>query len=134
YPLPEAQLDRFLLKVRVGYPSRAEEREVLERMSVTQDIPVRRLATPSQVIAARDTIEQLHLDTRLADYIVDLVRATREPGAVGLGALTSMIAYGASPRASIALAQTARAHAFLRGRDFVSPDDVRAMAPDVMRH
>src|SRR5690554_4538017 len=79
YPLPEAQLDRFLLKVRVGYPSRAEEREVLERMSVTQDIPVRRLATPSQVIAARDTIEQLHLDTRLADYIVDLVRATREP-------------------------------------------------------
>src|SRR5690606_17177052 len=115
-------------------PSRAEEREVLERMSVTQDIPVRRLASPEQVIAARDSIEQLHLDTRLADYIVDLVRATREPASVGLGALTAMIAYGASPRASIALAQTARAHAFLRGRDFVSPDDVRAMAPDVMRH
>jgi MoxR-like ATPase len=134
YPLPEAQLDRFLLKVRVGYPSRTEEREVLERMSVSSEIPVRRLAEPSQVLAARRTIEQLHLDPRLADYIVDLVRATREPAAVGLGALAPMIAYGASPRASIALAQTARAHAFLRGRDFVGPEDVQALAPDVLRH
>jgi MoxR-like ATPase len=134
YPLPEAQLDRFLLKVRVGYPTRAEEREVLERMSVSAPIPVQRLAEPAQVLAARDQIEQLHLDPRLADYIVDLVRATREPGHVGLGALVPMIAYGASPRASIALAQTSRALAYLQGRDFVSPEDVQALAPDVLRH
>ncbi len=134
YPLPEAQLDRFLLKVRVGYPTRAEEREVLERMSVSQDIPVQRLAEPAQVVEARRTIESLHLDPRLADYIIDLVRTTRDPASVGLGALSPMIAYGASPRASIALAQTARAHAFLRGRDYVGPEDVQALAPDVLRH
>lgn len=135
YPLPEAQLDRFLLKVKVGYPERAEEREVLMRMSASGTaIPVRRLAEPAQVLAARQQIEAIHLDARLADYIVDLVRATREPSAVGLAALEPMIAFGASPRASIALAQTARAHAFLRGRDYVSPADVQALAPDVMRH
>ncbi len=134
YPLPEAQLDRFLLKVRVGYPTRSEEREVLERMSVSAAIPVERLAEPAQVLAARDQIEGLHLDARLADYIVDLVRATRDPASVGLSALSPMIAYGASPRASIALAQTARAHAYLRGRDYVGPEDVQALAADVMRH
>ncbi len=134
YPLPEAQLDRFLLKVRVGYPTRTEEREVLERMSVSAEIPVERAAEPAQVLAARDQIEQLHLYPRLADYIVDLVRATREPAKVGLGALEPMIAYGASPRASIALAQTARAHAFLKGRDFVGPEDVQSLAADVLRH
>ncbi len=135
YPLPEAQLDRFLLKVKVGYPERTEEREVLLRMSATTNaIPVAKVVTPAQVLAARSEIEHLHLDPRLADYIVDLVRATREPASVGLGSLTPMVAYGASPRASIALAQTARAHAFLRGRDFVSPADVQALAPDVLRH
>ncbi len=134
YPLPEAQLDRFLLKIRVGYPSRTEEREVLMRMSASGAIDVQRLAEPAQVMAARNAIEDIHLDARLADYIVDLVRATREPATIGLGALAPMIAYGASPRASIALAQTARAHAFLRGRDFVMPEDIQALAPDVMRH
>jgi MoxR-like ATPase len=135
YPLPEAQLDRFLLKVRVEYPDRTEEREVLTRMSQSSEpIPVRRLAEPAQVLAARDQIAGIHLDPRLADYIVDLVRATREAAAVGLGALEPMIAFGASPRASIALAQTARANAFLRGRDFVTPEDVQRLAPDVMRH
>jgi MoxR-like ATPase len=116
YPLPEAQLDRFLLKVHVGYPERSEEREVLLRMSqASEKIPVERLAEPEQVLAARQQIEGLHLDPRLADYIVDLVRATRTPAAVGLAALEPMIAFGASPRASIALAQASR-------------------APDVMRH
>ena len=135
YPLPEAQLDRFLLKVHVDYPSRLEEREVLHLMgAVGESIPVRRLADPQQVLEARGQIHALHLDERLADYIVDLVRATREPAAVGLGALAPMIAFGASPRASMALAQTARAHAYLRGRDFVTPEDVQALAPDVMRH
>jgi MoxR-like ATPase len=135
YPLPEAQLDRFLLKVKVSYPARTEEREVLLRMSGADDsIPVRRLAEPAQVLAAREQIAAVHLDQRLADYIVDLVRGTREPGAIGLGPLDAMIAYGASPRASIALAQTSRAHAFLRGRDYVTPEDVQELAPDVMRH
>ncbi|HET9066769.1 MAG TPA: MoxR family ATPase [Gemmatimonadales bacterium] len=135
YPLPEAQLDRFLLKVHVGYPTRTEEREVLEQVSVESHLrEVTRLAEPAQVLAARQEITTLHLDPRLADYIVDLVRATRDPATVGLGALQGMIAYGASPRASIALAQTARAHAYLRGRDFVTPEDVQALAPDVLRH
>ena len=134
YPLPEAQLDRFLLKVRVDYPDRVEEREVLLRMSDDHAIPVRRLAEPGQVLSARAQIAAVHLDPRLADYIVDLVRATREPAAVGLGALAPMIAYGASPRASIALAQTSRARAYLAGRDFVTPEDVQDLAPDVMRH
>jgi MoxR-like ATPase len=135
YPLPEAQLDRFLLKVRVNYPVRAEEREVLLRMSGSTDVvPVQRLAEPAQVLAAREQIVAVHLDPRLADYIVDLVRATREPAVIGLGALAPMIAYGASPRASIALAQTARARAYLHGREFVTPEDVQDLAPDVMRH
>ena len=135
YPLPEAQLDRFLLKVKVDYPARAEEREVLMRMANSDhDIPVRRLAEPGQVLAARSQIAAIHLDPRLADYIVDLVRATREPVSVGLGALAPMIAYGASPRASIALAQTARARAYLGNRDFVTPEDIQDLAPDVMRH
>jgi MoxR-like ATPase len=135
YPLPEAQLDRFLLKVHVGYPSRTEEREVLLRMSSAgEGIVVTRLAEPAQVLAARAEIERLHLDPVLADYIVDLVRATREPAAVGLAALGPMIAFGASPRASIALAQAARGHAYLRGRDYVVPADIQALAPDVMRH
>jgi MoxR-like ATPase len=121
--------------VRVDYPTRTEEREVLQRMSaVGESIPVRRLADPAQVLEARTRIHAIHLDARLADYIVDLVRASREPAAVGLGELAPMIAYGASPRASIALAQTARAHAFLRGREFVTPEDVQLLAPDVMRH
>ncbi len=136
YPLPEAQLDRFLLHVRVGYPARAEEREVLLRMSVSasSNEPIRRLAEPAQVLAARTAVEQVHLDPRLADYIVDLVRTTRDPGSIGLDPLQRLIAYGASPRASIALAQCARAHAWLRQRDFVTPEDVQALAPDVMRH
>ncbi|MDZ4673711.1 MAG: MoxR family ATPase [Gemmatimonadota bacterium] len=134
YPLPEAQLDRFLLKVTVGYPSRAEEKEVLLRMSGGGPISVRRLVEPAAILTARGEIEQVHLDPRLVDYIVDLVRGTREPESIGLGALTSLIAFGASPRASIALAQAARAHAWLRGRDYVAPEDIQALAPDVFRH
>lgn len=135
YPLPEAQLDRFLLKVHVGYPSRVEEREVLDQISIEEKPPeVARLAEPAEVLAARHEINGIHLDSRLADYIVDLVRATRDPAPVGLSALAPMIAYGASPRASIALAQVARAHAYLRGRDYVSPEDVQLLAPDVLRH
>jgi MoxR-like ATPase len=134
YPLPEAQLDRFMLKVHVGYPSRDEEREVLQRMGTGADIPVTRILEPAEILRFRGLISEVYMDQKLVDYIVDLVRATREPGAVGLQDLKPLIAFGASPRATIALAQAARAHAFLRGRAYVIPEDVRALAPDVLRH
>ena len=134
YPLPEAQVDRFMLKLRVGYPTRDEEKEIMRRMAGGDAIPVDAVASPTAILAARHHIAGLFLDERIVNYIVDLVHATRAPGEVGLGELAPLIEFGASPRATIALAQASRAHAFLRGRDFVSPDDVRAMAPDVMRH
>jgi MoxR-like ATPase len=134
YPLPEAQLDRFMLKVRVGYPSRDEEKEVLLRMSGGKEIAVERLLNPDAILSARAAIAELYMDQKVVDYIVDLVRATRDPGLVGLTDLKPLVAFGGSPRASIALAQAARAHAFLRDRAYVIPEDVRALAPDVLRH
>jgi MoxR-like ATPase len=134
YPLPEAQLDRFMLKVRVGYPSRDEEKEILLRMSGGQEITVERLLDPAAILAARSAIAGLYMDQKVVDYIVDLVRVTRDPGLAGLTDLKPLIAFGGSPRASIALAQAARAHAFLRDRAYVTPEDVRALAPDVLRH
>jgi MoxR-like ATPase len=134
YPLPEAQLDRFMLKVRVGYPTRDEEKEVLLRMSSGHDIPVERLLTPATILAARAVIADLYMDQKVVDYIVDIVRATRDPASVGLADLKPLIAFGGSPRASISLAQAGRAHAFLRGRSYVVPEDIRALAPDVLRH
>ncbi len=134
YPLPEAQLDRFMLKVKVGYPSRDEEREILLRMAGGVPIPVQKLLDPATILAARQGIVNLYADQKVLDYIVDIVRATREPQSVGLPDLKQLIAFGASPRASIALAQAARAHAYLRGRSYVVPEDVRALAGDVMRH
>ncbi len=134
YPLPEAQLDRFMLKVRVGYPTRDQEKEVLLRRSGTEEAPVRQLLDPATILALRETIAATFVDQKVVDYIVDLVRATRDPSVVGLANLKPLVAFGASPRASIALAQAARAHAFLRGRGYVIPEDVRAMALDVLRH
>ncbi|MBI1809092.1 MAG: MoxR family ATPase [Gemmatimonadetes bacterium] len=134
YPLPEAQVDRFMLKLRVGYPTREEEKEIMRRMAGGDAIAVEAVATPEELMAARKHVAHLFLDERIVDYIVDLVSATRDPGSAGLADCVSLIEYGASPRATIALAQAARAHAFLRGREFVSPDDVKAMAPDVLRH
>jgi len=134
YPLPEAQLDRFLMKVRVGYPSRDEEREVLSRLSGDEPIPVESALTPEVVMQARSDIAALYLDQKLADYIVDLVRATRAPDEVGLKDLKPLVAFGASPRATLALARAARAHAYIRGRNYVIPEDIRALAPDVLRH
>jgi MoxR-like ATPase len=134
YPLPEAQLDRFMLKVRVGYPTRDEEKDVVLRMSGGQEIPIERLLDPADILAARSAISGLYMDQKVVDYIVDLVRATRDPGLVGLNDIKALVAFGGSPRASIALAQAARAHAFLRERAYVIPEDVRALAPDVLRH
>jgi len=134
YPLPEAQLDRFMLKVRIGYPSRDEEKEVLVRRSGTAEVEVQRLLQPGTILALRQSIAGLFMDQKIVDYIVDIIRATRDPGIVGLTQLKPLIGFGASPRASIALAQAARAHAFLRGRSYVVPEDVRALAPDILRH
>ena len=134
YPLPEAQVDRFMLKLRVGYPSRQEEKEIMRRMSGGQVIPIDAVASPSVILEARRRIAELYVDDRVVDYIVDIVHATRTPSEAGLADLGPLIEYGASPRATIFLAQGSRAHAFLRGRTFVTPDDVKAVAPDILRH
>jgi len=134
YPLPEAQLDRFMLKVRVGYPTRDQEKEVLLRRSGLEELPVRHLLDPATILGIRETIAATFVDQKVVDYIVDLVRATRDPSVVGLQSLKPLVAFGASPRASIALVQAARAHAYLRGRGYVIPEDVRALALDVLRH
>jgi len=134
YPLPEAQLDRFMLKVRVGYPTRDAEKEIVARMASGRPIEVTRVAEANDILAARSTIAELFMDQKVVDYIVDVVRGTREPGSIGLADLKPVIAFGASPRASINLAQAARAHAYLRGRNYVVPEDVQAMAYDVLRH
>jgi MoxR-like ATPase len=123
-----------MLKLRVGYPTRDEEREIMRRMAGGGTIAVKQVADPEHLLEARRTIAGLFLDERIADYIVDLIHATRAPREAGLADLVPLVEYGASPRATIALAQAGRAHAYLRGRDFVSPDDVKAMATDVLRH
>jgi len=135
YPLPEAQVDRFMLKTVVGYPSREEELEIMRRMSRTTPLPeVRPVVTPEQILSARAVVGEIYVDPRVEEYVVDLVLATREPARYGLKDLVGLVAMGASPRASIALALAGRAHAFLDGRAYVTPDDVRAVALDVLRH
>lgn len=134
YPLPEAQIDRFMLKLKVTYPSKEEELSILQRMT-GEEIPwVQRTATTQEVLHARRLVRQVYLDEKLAHYIVDLVAATRDPKGYGVGDLNGMIEYGASPRATIYLALSAKAMAFLRRRGYVLPDDIHAIAPDVLRH
>jgi MoxR-like ATPase len=144
YPLPEAQLDRFMLHVQVGYPSRDEERRIMERMSDAalagpnaQNQAVHKIApqvSPAQLLAARGVVGQVYVDERIKDYILNVVLATRDASKIGLNDLKDMIAHGASPRASIALNVAARAHAFLRHRGYVTPEDIKAVGPDVLRH
>ncbi len=133
YPLPEAQSDRFMLKVRVGYPTREDERAILSRASEPPPtlVPV---ATREELVAAREVVGMVRMEQVVADYIVDVVQATRKPAEVGLGDMARYIEFGASPRATLSLAASARAHAFLEGRGFVTPDDVKALGPDVLRH
>ncbi|MBK7835865.1 MAG: AAA family ATPase [Gemmatimonadetes bacterium] len=134
YPLPEAQVDRFMLKLRVGYPSREEEKEIMRRMASGDPIAIHPIASPQAILEARHRITELYMDERIVDYIVDIVHATRYPAEAKLKELAPLIEFGASPRATIALAQASRAHAFLRGRTYVTPDDIKAIAPDVLRH
>lgn len=134
YPLPEAQMDRFMLMIRVNYPTREEELKVMERMTQPVSATVSPVTSPERLMEARKVIYDIYVDDRVKNYIIDVVFATREPEARGLRDLASLIEYGASPRASIALNLAARAHAFLRGRGYVTPEDVKAIGPDVLRH
>jgi len=134
YPLPEAQIDRFMLMVKVGYPSKAEERQIMDRMTGSISVKAEPVVTPQELVGARKVVRDVYLDDRVKDYIVEVVFASREPEQRGMKELSSLIEYGASPRASIALALAARAHAFLRHRGYVTPEDVKAVGPDVLRH
>jgi MoxR-like ATPase len=134
YPLPEAQVDRFMMKIRLGYPTKADEKSILERMAGGATPAVVPVATPEQLLRARAVAASIYLDEKIKDYVVDLVYATREPEKHRLASHKHLIAYGASPRATIALAQAAKAHAFLNGRGYVTPEDVKTIGPDVLRH
>jgi len=134
YPLPEAQLDRFMLKAMIHYPTRQEERQILERFETGESPKVRQAVSLVDLAAAREAVQHVHMNEQLRDYIVHLVLATREPKTYRLDALAPLIAFGASPRATIYLAQAAKAYAFIEGRGYVTPDDVKAIAADVLRH
>lgn len=134
YPLPEAQVDRFLLKVVIGYPSREEERIIIRQNISNVKPQIVPLVRPSEIIEAQKIVEQIYVDEKIEKYIIDIVFATRYPKEAGLADLTNIIAFGASPRASISLAKAARAYAFLHNRGYVIPEDVRAVCHDVMRH
>ncbi len=134
YPLPEAQVDRFLLKVVIGYPSREEERLII-RQNISNEKPqIVPLVRPQEIIEAQKIVEMIYVDEKIEKYIIDIVFATRYPKEAGLADLSNIIAFGASPRASISLAKAARAYAFLHNRGYVIPEDVRAVCHDVMRH
>jgi MoxR-like ATPase len=134
FPLPEAQLDRFMLLIKVGYPTPGDERVMLDRMAGLETPAAAEVTTIDQVRAARRVVGSIYIDDRVRDYIVHLVQASRRPRDYGLGELAPLIEYGASPRATLCLASAARAHAFIRHRAYVTPDDIKAIAMDVMRH
>ena len=134
YPLPEAQTDRFLLKVEIGYPTKNEEKEIIRQNISGHLDPIRPVVTKQDILEVQDIVQKIYIDEKIENYIVDIVFATREPEKYGLKDLEGVIAYGASPRASISLALASRAYAFLQGRGYVIPEDVRAVCHDVMRH
>ncbi|MCP4649708.1 MAG: MoxR family ATPase [PVC group bacterium] len=134
YPLPEAQIDRFMLKLNITYPNKKEEQEILRRMArVNKEVKINSVVTPEQILKAREIVDQIYLDEKLEGYIVDLVMATREPDAYKLDT-KQYIDYGASPRATINLTLAAKAHAFLQGRGYVTPQDIKSIGMDVLRH
>ncbi|HTB60220.1 MAG TPA: AAA family ATPase [Polyangia bacterium] len=134
YALPEAQLDRFMLMIKVGYPTKEEERAIMDRMTSPMKAVAERACTPQEISEARGVIQEIYIDEKIRDYIVNIVHATRDPKAYGLADLADFIAFGASPRASIYLNLAARAHAFLRHRGYVTPEDIKAIGIDVLRH
>ena len=135
YPLPEAQVDRFLLKLKIGYPSKDEERTIVQRMSVTNpEFGVDPVIEPEDIVRLRGIVNEIYVDDKIYDYILELVFATRDPELNGLAELKNLIEYGGSPRASIALTMAAKAHAFMQGRGYVTPQDVKSVGMDVLRH
>ena len=135
YPLPEAQVDRFMLKIRVGYPSVDDERKIIDRMANGREEPeVRKVTDAAAILGVRRTVDEVFVDEKVRDYVVDLVHATRDPAGSGIGELDGMVEMGASPRASIYLTRAAKAHAFLQGRTYATPHDVKTIALDVLRH
>ncbi len=133
YPLPEAQVDRFMLKIKIDYPNKKEEKEIMERMAGQEPSKVNAVISPEDIIKARNIVSEVYIDDKVKDYIVDLVYATRSPDEYNLD-IKNLIAYGASPRASIYLNIASRAHAFIRGRGYVTPEDVKEVGMDVLRH
>ena len=133
YPLPEAQVDRFMLKLRINYPNKAEEKEIIKRIADHPEESLHAVATPAQLREARDVVGKIYMDEKLLDYIIEIVFATREPKVFGID-IEGLIQYGASPRASIYLAQAAKAYAFLQGRGYVIPQDIKSIGSDVLRH
>lgn len=135
YPLPEAQVDRFMLKIKVGYPTKDEELRILKRMSYTQThLSVRPVVTPKDILQARGVVDEIYMDEKVERYIVDLVEATRDPETYKIPEIKGLIQYGASPRATINLALASKAYAFLQGRGYVTPQDVKSIGMDVLRH
>ncbi|MBZ0165962.1 MAG: MoxR family ATPase [Candidatus Omnitrophica bacterium] len=135
YPLPEAQVDRFMLKIKIDYPNKDEEHEILKRMSHTRtNIKVNAIIDPKDLLRARDVVDEIYMDEKIERYIVDIVDSTRNPDKYNLSDIKSLLQYGASPRATINLAIAAKAHAFLRGRGYVTPQDIKTIGMDVLRH
>lgn len=134
YPLPEAQMDRFMFKINVSYPSKSEELEIISRLGSNQKPEVQTVISKEQLLAAVGVVDQIYVDQKVKNYIVDLIMATREPTVYGLGRLQKLIAVGGSPRASLSLIRAAKAHAFLRGRGFVTVEDIKAIVYKVLRH
>ena len=135
YNLPEAQVDRFMLKVIIDYPNREEEREIIKRnLEGSDNIKIEPVVQPADILKARQSVDKIYMDEKIESYILDIVFATREPGKIGAGNLGGLIGYGASPRASISLARASKAHAFLKRRGFVIPEDIRSVCHDVLRH
>ena len=133
YPLPEAQVDRFMLKLKVSYPNKAEEKEIMKRVSSLTEVKTEAVIDPSEILEARKIVEEIYIDEKIQDYIVSIIFATRSPGQYGLD-IGNLIQYGASPRASIYLNQASKAYAFIQGRGYVTPQDVKLICPDILRH
>ncbi len=134
YPLPEAQIDRFMLMLKITYPNPAEEREIMDRNTAVTTVHVSKVISPDDIVRAREVVRSVYVDEKIKEYIINIVFATREPGKYGLSDLASLIAFGASPRATIYLNLAAKAHAFLKGRGYVTPEDIKAIGADVLRH
>ena len=134
YPLPEAQIDRFMLMVKIGYPSPTEEREIMDRYTVKEVPTADKVVKPRDILRAREVVRDIYVDDKVKEYIVNIVFASREPAKYGLDDLTDLIAYGASPRASLFLNLGAKAHAFIKGRGYITPEDIKAIGHDILRH